>query len=55
MFSPGPGRLAEMIPIKPDDIGKDPKLSPLDVQEGPKFKTFLKHVTDRFLEIEKPR
>jgi len=55
MFSPGPGRVAETIPIKPGDIGKEPGLSPLDVQEGPKFKTFLKHVTDRFLEIEKPR
>ena len=53
LFSPGPGRLVETIPIKPQDIGKEPGLSPLDVQEGPKFKAFLKRVTDRFLEIEK--
>lgn len=52
IFAPSPGRLAAKIPVRPSDIGKDPTLSPLQVQEGPQFKEFLKHVTQKFLEIE---
>ncbi|MFZ2961107.1 MAG: ABC transporter ATP-binding protein [Candidatus Ozemobacteraceae bacterium] len=52
LFTPGPGTIAKTIPIHAADIGKEPGLSPLDVQEGPKFKAFLKDVTDSFLKIE---
>jgi len=52
IFTPAPGRLVKEIPIKPDDIGKAPGVSPLEVQEGPKFKSFLKDVTKEFLRIE---
>ncbi|RCK81085.1 MAG: putative ABC transporter ATP-binding protein [Candidatus Ozemobacter sibiricus] len=52
IFAPAPGRLVRQIPVKPSDIGKEPGLGPLEVQESPKFKEFLKYVTDEFLKIE---
>jgi len=52
MFTPGPGRIVDKIFIKPDEIGKEPGKSPLDVQEGDKFKSKLHEITDRFLAIE---
>ncbi len=52
MFTPGPGRLAEKVFIKPSDIGKEPGMSPLDVQEGDKFKTKLHEITGKFLAYE---
>ncbi|MBF0408238.1 MAG: ABC transporter ATP-binding protein [Candidatus Riflebacteria bacterium] len=53
IFTPGPGRLKKIIPIKPDDIGKQRGLSPLDVQECPKFKAFLKETTAEFLKDDR--
>jgi len=53
MFTPGPGRLVKIIPISREAIGKEPGIQPLVVQEGPKFKAFLKEVTEEFMRIEK--
>lgn len=53
LFTPGPGRIAEKIMVRPEQIGKEPGRSPLDVQEDPKFKSFLKMVTSKFIETEK--
>ncbi|HOY65682.1 MAG TPA: ABC transporter ATP-binding protein [Candidatus Ozemobacteraceae bacterium] len=52
MFTPGPGKIADKIFIRPEEIGKAPGLSPLDVQEGPAFKARLREITERFLAIE---
>ncbi len=52
IFAPAPGRLVKQIMVRPEDIGKEPGLSPLEVQESPKFKEFLKGVTEEFLKIE---
>jgi len=52
MFSPGPGKIVDKIFIKPEEIGKEPGKSPLDVQEGDTFKRKLHEITDRFLAIE---
>jgi ABC-type nitrate/sulfonate/bicarbonate transport system ATPase subunit len=51
MFTPSPGRLNKQIMIPPEAIGKLPGLSPLEVQESPKFKQALKELTDEFLKI----
>lgn len=52
MFTNGPGTIATTISIKPEDIGKEPGRSPMEVQECDKFKGFLKVVTEEFLRIE---
>ena len=51
IFAPSPGRLVRQISVKPSDIGKEDAVSPLEVQEGPRFKAFLKSVTSDFLKI----
>ncbi|MBF0546822.1 MAG: ABC transporter ATP-binding protein [Candidatus Riflebacteria bacterium] len=53
IFTPGPGRLAKIIPVISEEIGRDPGVSPLQVQDGPKFKSFLKATTEEYLKIEK--
>jgi NitT/TauT family transport system ATP-binding protein len=52
IFSPGPGRLKETLFIKPEEIGKVPGASPLEVQESPLFKEKLKEVTELFMRAE---
>jgi len=52
MFTPNPGRLGRISYIKPEDIGKDPGKSPLEVQEGEKFKKHLAHITSEFLRLQ---
>jgi NitT/TauT family transport system ATP-binding protein len=51
LFSAAPGRLHKQILIPPEAIGKEPGLSPMEVQEGPRFKKALKEVTEEFLKI----
>lgn len=51
MFTPGPGRLKGITFIKPEDIGKGPGQSPMEVQEGPKFKSVLHQITNDFLSL----
>ena len=51
MFQANPGRLARQIGITRDLIGKYDGMTPLEVQESPKFNHFLKEITDEFLRI----
>jgi NitT/TauT family transport system ATP-binding protein len=51
MFTHSPGRLNKQILIPPEAIGKTTDKSPLEVQEGPKFKAALKEITDEFIKI----
>ncbi|MGM0599892.1 MAG: ABC transporter ATP-binding protein [Candidatus Rifleibacteriota bacterium] len=51
MFTHSPGRLNKQILIPPEAIGKTADKSPLEVQEGPKFKAALKEITDEFIKI----
>lgn len=51
MFQANPGRLARQINITHEDIGKYDDMTPLEVQESPKFNHFLKEITDEFLRI----
>ncbi len=51
MFQANPGRLARQIAITRDLIGKYEGMTPLEVQESPKFNGFLKEITDEFLKI----
>ncbi|MDD3148199.1 MAG: ATP-binding cassette domain-containing protein, partial [Candidatus Riflebacteria bacterium] len=51
MFQANPGRLTSQIAITREMIGKYEGMSPLEVQESPKFNHFLKEITDEFLRI----
>ncbi len=51
MFQANPGRLASQIAITRDMIGKYDGMTPLEVQESPKFNNFLKEITDEFIRI----
>ncbi len=51
MFQANPGRLARQIAVTRDLIGKYEGMTPLEVQESPKFNGFLKEITDEFLKI----
>lgn len=51
MFQANPGRLARQIAVTRDMIGKYDGMTPLEVQESPKFNHFLKEITDEFLRI----
>lgn len=51
MFQANPGRLARQIAITRELIGKYDGMTPLEVQESPKFNHFLKEITDEFLRI----
>lgn len=51
MFTHSPGRLNKQILIPSEAIGKTSDKSPLEVQEGPKFKAALKEITDEFIKI----
>lgn len=51
MFQANPGRLANQIAITREMIGKYEGMTPLEVQESPKFNHFLKEITDEFLRI----
>lgn len=51
IFQSNPGRLMRQIGITREQIGKFEGMSPMEVQEGPKFKHFLKEITDEFLKI----
>lgn len=51
MFKANPGQLMKQISITHDDIGKYEGMTPLEVQESPKFNNFLKNITDEFLRI----
>ncbi len=51
LFSAAPGRLHKQILIPPEAIGKESGLSPMEVQESPRFKKALKEVTEEFLKI----
>ncbi|GAB1352913.1 hypothetical protein MASR1M12_16460 [Erysipelotrichia bacterium] len=51
MFQANPGRLARQIAVTSELIGKFDGMTPLEVQESPKFNHFLKEITDEFLRI----
>ena len=51
LFASNPGRIVEQITIVPEEIGKIPGLTPLQVQESEEFKAALKKLTTKFIEI----
>jgi NitT/TauT family transport system ATP-binding protein len=52
LFASNPGRIVEQIYIDPEEIGKKPGLSPMEVQESEEFKAALKKLTTKFIEID---
>jgi NitT/TauT family transport system ATP-binding protein len=51
MFDANPGRLVVQRMITPESIDKTRDASPLEVQEGSRFKNCLKEITEEFLSI----